>query len=49
MLGRLGMALSALGLVTGGLALGTPAQAQDVRGNDLQCGQRFWLYLGLVA
>ena len=37
MLGRLGMALSALGLVTGGLALGTPAQAQDVRAGVMTC------------
>jgi hypothetical protein len=36
MLSRLGMALSALGLVTGGLALGTPAQA-DVRVGVMTC------------
>ena len=36
MLSRLGAALGTLGLVTGGLALGTPAQA-DVRvGHDLE-------------
>ena len=37
MLSRLGVALSALGLVTGGLALGTPAQA-DVRVGVMTCG-----------
>ena len=36
MLNRLGVALSALGLVTGGLALGTPAQA-DVRVGVMTC------------
>jgi Protein of unknown function (DUF992) len=36
MLSRLGVALSALGLVTGGLALGTPAQA-DVRVGVMSC------------
>ena len=36
MLSRLGVALSALGLVTGGLALGTPAQA-DVRVGVMTC------------
>ena len=36
MFSRLGMALSALGLVTGGLALGTPAQA-DVRVGVMTC------------
>jgi Protein of unknown function (DUF992) len=34
---RLGVALSALGLVAGGLALGTPAQAQDVRVGVMTC------------
>ena len=34
---RLGVALGALGLVTGGLALGTPAQA-DVRVGVMTCG-----------
>jgi hypothetical protein len=37
MLSRLGVALSALGLVTGSLALGTPAQAQDVRVGVMTC------------
>jgi len=37
MLSRLGVALSALGLVTGGLAVGTPAQAQDVRVGVMTC------------
>ena len=37
MLSRLGVVLSALGLVTGGLALGTPAQA-DVRVGGMTCG-----------
>jgi len=36
MLSRLGVALGALGLVTGGLALGTPAQA-DVRVGVMTC------------
>ena len=36
MFSRLGVALSALGLVTGGLALGTPAQA-DVRVGVMTC------------
>ena len=36
MLSRLGVSLSALGLVTGGLALGTPAQA-DVRVGVMTC------------
>src|SRR5262249_55805271 len=36
MLSRLGVALSALGLVTGGLAFGTPAQA-DVRVGVMTC------------
>ena len=36
MLNRLGVALSALGLVTGGLALGTPAQA-DVKVGVMTC------------
>jgi Protein of unknown function (DUF992) len=36
MLSRLGVAFSALGLVTGGLALGTPAQA-DVRVGVMTC------------
>jgi hypothetical protein len=36
MLSRLGVALSALGLVTGGLALGTPAQA-DARVGVMTC------------
>ena len=36
MLSRLGVTLSALGLVTGGLALGTPAQA-DVRVGVMSC------------
>jgi len=36
MLSRLGVALSALGLVTSGLALGTPAQA-DVRAGVMTC------------
>ena len=31
MFSRIGMAIGALGVVTGGLTLGTPAQAQDVR------------------
>ena len=31
MLSRLGVTLGALGLVTGGLALGTPAQAERAR------------------
>src|SRR5271167_3420576 len=34
---RLGVALSALGMVTGGLALGTPAQAHDVRVGVMTC------------
>jgi len=37
MLSRLGVALGALGLVTGGLALGTPAQAHDVRVGVMTC------------
>ena len=37
MLSRLGVALGALGLVTGGLALGAPAQAQDVRIGVMTC------------
>ena len=37
MLSRLGVALGALGVVTGGLALGTPAQAQDVRVGVMTC------------
>ena len=36
MLSRLGVALSALRLVTGGLALGTPAKA-DVRVGVMTC------------
>ena len=37
MLSRLGVTLGALGLVTGGLALGTPAQAHDVRVGVMTC------------
>jgi hypothetical protein len=37
MLSRLGVALSALGVVAGGLALGTPAQAGDVRVGVMTC------------
>ena len=37
MLRKLGVALGALGLVTGGLALGTPAQAHDVRVGVMTC------------
>lgn len=37
MYSRLGVALSALSLVTGGVALGTPAQAQEVRVGVMTC------------
>lgn len=37
MLNRSGMALGALGLVTGGLALGTSAHAQDMRVGVMTC------------
>ena len=37
MVSRLGAALGALGLVAGGVALGTPAQAQDVRVGMMTC------------
>jgi hypothetical protein len=37
MLSRLGVALSALGMVTGGWALGTPAQAEDVSVGVMTC------------
>jgi len=37
MLSKIGMAISALGVVAGGLALGTPAQAQDVRVGVMTC------------
>jgi hypothetical protein len=37
MYSRLGVALSALGVVAGGLALGTPAQAGDVRVGVMTC------------
>ena len=37
MLSKLGVALSALGVATGGLAFGTPAQAQDVRVGVMTC------------
>ena len=37
MLSRLGVVLSALGVVTGGLAVGTPAQAGDVRVGVMTC------------
>jgi Protein of unknown function (DUF992) len=37
MLRRLGMALGVVGLVTGGLALGTPAQAHDLRVGVMTC------------
>ena len=37
MLSRLGVALGALGLVTSGLALGTPAHAQTVRVGVMTC------------
>src|SRR5208283_3938331 len=37
MYSRLGVALSAVGLVTGGLALGTPAQAHDVSVGVMTC------------
>jgi len=36
MLSRLGVALSALGVVTGGSALRTPAKAQNVRVADAE-------------
>jgi len=38
MVSRLGAALGALGLVAGGLALGTQAQAHDVRVGVMTCG-----------
>ena len=37
MVSRLGAALGALGLVAGGVALGTPARAQDVRVGMMTC------------
>jgi len=37
MLNRLGATLTALGFLTGGLAVGTPAQAQDVRVGVMTC------------
>jgi len=37
MLSRLGVALGALGLVTGGLSLGTPANAQDITIGVMTC------------
>jgi hypothetical protein len=37
MFSRIGMAVGALGVVTGGLTLGTPAQAQDVRVGVMTC------------
>jgi hypothetical protein len=37
MFSRIGMAIGALGVVTGGLTLGTPAQAQDVRVGVMTC------------
>jgi hypothetical protein len=51
MLSRLGAAFGSLGLVTSGLALGTPAQEHDVSVGvmTLRYGQRPGLYLGLVA